>query len=81
MRRRSTAAETASCLLCPAPLLTGNIGGRAAPPPPPGPGPDEFDEALAEAKRAVGALARFADDARATSARAELLNALTGFGI
>ena len=42
---------------------------------------DEFDEALAEAKRAVGALARFADDARATSARAELLNALTGFGI
>ena len=52
-----------------------------AAPPPPGPGPDEFDEALAEAKRAVGALARFADDSRATSARAELLNALTGFGI
>jgi hypothetical protein len=53
----------------------------APPPPPPGPEEDEFDEALAEAKRAVGALARFADDKRARSARAELLNALTGFGI
>ena len=65
----------------PARIIRDDDGVAHAAPPPPGPGPDEFDEALAEAKRAVGALARFADDSRATSARAELLNALTGFGI
>ena len=65
----------------PARIIRDDDGVAHAAPPPPGPGPDEFDEALAEAKRAVGALARFADDARARSARAELLNSLTGFGI
>ena len=65
----------------PARIIRDDDGVAHAAPPPPPPGPDGFDEALAEAKRAVGALARFADDARARSARAELLNSLTGFGI